>query len=415
MIYELDGKWGVLRRRRDEAKLFEGEVSTDFKPKRGTVYVEIDGVECKSEYIDLKEEIINDVTLKRVEDGTVVYKGSLQAILDLSHVTIDCFGFGTVFLHDSIKGFFVNSKRIETGVRMRRKEDLLGNVTETVERGRFVDGILVYGFTSKKDVMQIGDKNGNRWMVEEENGVYRKTKMEGNIYESGKRIWCFGEDGSSDREYCTVLDEEDEIDISENKVTIRRQGNVECKEEYTFRKVKVRFAPNWMVLCSEEPVHKEQLNCREEPVHMDPSSVMICEQKFEREQISCCTMESDLTKQESKAGLTRRESMPLELSVPSEPPRPSYSINKKNQPVQPSKAVMVPVIPPPNPPQPVEDDAPTVFADMWDEVVRLQAQFQEDGNTFFLERRLQQYQSRQDAVSATMAETIQGILNGEWY
>ena len=311
---------------------------------------------------------------------------------------IDCFGKGEVrLLNSSIKGFFVSADHIETGERVKKMEGML----ETVERGRFDNRMLTYGFVSKGGKKEIKDNNWNKWEVEEKNGVYRKKKMVGNMYATKKRIWCFGEEGSSPaKEFCTVLDEKDRIDFSADgkKVTITRHGVAE-REEYTFEKVKVRFQPTWMELCDEEEPVKEAVCC-EKPVEEAMCSVT-CEQEFEEEPLGS---ERSQETQETQAPLE-------ELEVPTESPQLRYYVSEKSAPIEDSESVPCPrnteyeegsqpVSVPPVLDEPIDWEA------MWDEV----GQHVQSGDQEGLQNLLVICRSLPHEEAAQLAQYIQEVI-----
>lgn len=394
VVYERDGNQCILWRRDDGAMMFKGKVTREFKPLEGRVYLRVAGVECESEYIRaLKPNFTT--TLKRKGSDEVVYEGGVKVEFDMNSSRIDCFGKGEVRLSkSSIKGFFISADRVETGEWVE-----VGGMHETVERGRFDKRMLTYGFMSKRGKKEIKGKNGSKWEVEEKNGVYRKKKMEGNMYATKKRIWCFGEEDSSPaKEFCTVLDEKDRIDFSADgkKVTITRHGVAE-REEYAFEKVKVRFQPTWMELCDEEPV-KEAVCC-EKPVEEAMCSVT-CGQEFEEEPLDS---ERRQEMQEMKGPLE-------ELEVPAEPPQPRYSISEKSAPIEdPDPAphpLPVPPEPHPLPVPPEPDDEPIDWEAKWDEV----GQCVQSGDQEGLQNLLVIYRSLPYEEAAQLAQYVQEVL-----
>lgn len=394
VVYERDGNQCILWRRDDGAMMFKGKVTKEFKPSEGRVYLRVAGVECESEYIDKLNPNFT-TTLKRKGSEEVVYEGGVKVEFDMNSSRIDCFGKGEVrLLNSSIKGFFVSADHIETGERVKKMEGML----ETVERGRFDNRMLTYGFVSKGGKKEIKDNNWNKWEVEEKNGMYRKKKMVGNMYATKKRIWCFGEEGSSPaKEFCTVLDEKDRIDFSADgkKVTITRCGVAE-REEYAFEKVKVRFQPTWMELCEEEEPVKEAVCC-EKPVEEAMCSVT-CEQEFEEEPLGS---ERSQETQETQAPLE-------ELEVPTEPPQPRYSISEKSAPIDPDPAPRpLPVPPEPHPlPVPPVPDEPIDWEAMWDEV----GQYVQSGDQEGLQDLLLMYRSLPHEEAAQLAQYIQEVI-----
>ena len=228
--------------------------------------------------------------------------------------------------------------------------------------------------------------------------MYLKKKMVGNMYATKKRIWCFGEEGSSPaKEFCTVLDEKDRIDFSADgkKVTITRHGVAE-REEYTFEKVKVRFQPTWMELCDEEEPVKEAVCC-EKPVEEAMCSVM-CEQEFEEEPLGS---ERSQETQETQAPLE-------ELEVPTEPPQPRYYVSKKSAPIDPDPAPHpLPVPPEPHPlPVPPVLDEPIDWEAMWDEV----GQHVQSGDQEGLQNLLVICRSLPHEEAAQLAQYIQEVI-----
>lgn len=394
VVYERDGNQCILWRRDDGEMMFKGKVTKEFKPSEGRVYLRVAGVECESEYIDKLNPNFT-TTLKRKGSEEVIYEGGVKVEFDMNSSRIDCFGKGEVrLLNSSIKGFFVSADHIETGERVKKMEGML----ETVERGRFDNRMLTYGFVSKGGKKEIKDNNWNKWEVEEKDGVYRKKKMVGNMYATKKRIWCFGEEGSSPaKEFCTVLDEKDRIDFSADgkKVTITRHGVAE-REEYAFQKVKVRFQPTWMELCDEEEPAKEAVCC-EKPVEEAMCSVT-CEQEFEEEPLGS---ERSQETQETQAPLE-------ELEVPTEPPQPRYSISEKSAPIDPDPAPRpLPVPPEPHPlPVPPVPDEPIDWEAMWDEV----GQYVQSGDQEGLQDLLLMYRSLPHEEAAQLAQYIQEVL-----
>ena len=394
VIYERDGNQCILWRRDDGAMMFKGKVTKEFKPSEGRVYLRVAGVECESEYIRVLNPNFT-TTLKRKGSEEVVYEGGVKVEFDMNSSRIDCFGKGEVrLLNSSIKGFFVSADHIETGERVKKMEGML----ETVERGRFDNRMLTYGFVSKGGKKEIKDNNWNKWEVEEKDGVYRKKKMVGNMYATKKRIWCFGEEGSSPaKEFCTVLDEKDRIDFSADgkKVTITRHGVAE-REEYAFEKVKVRFQPTWMELCDEEEPVKEAVCC-EKPVEEAMCSVT-CEQEFEEEPLGS---ERSQEPQGTQAPLE-------ELEVPAEPPQPRYSISEKSASIDPDPAPRpLPVPPEPHPlPVPPVPDEPIDWEAKWDEV----GQYVQSGDQEGLQDLLLMYRSLPHEEAAQLAQYIQEVL-----
>lgn len=232
--------------------------------------------------------------------------------------------------------------------------------------------------------------------------MYLKKKMVGNMYATKKRIWCFGEEGSSPaKEFCTVLDEKDRIDFSADgkKVTITRHGVAE-REEYTFEKVKVRFQPTWMELCDEEEPVKEAVCC-EKPVEEAMCSVM-CEQEFEEEPLGSERSQETQETQGTQAPLE-------ELEVPTEPPQPRYSISEKSAPVEDSESVPrpLPVLPEPHPlPVPPVLDEPIDWEAMWDEV----GQHVQSGDQEGLQNLLMICRSLPHEEAAQLAQYIQEVI-----
>ncbi|KAK8816878.1 hypothetical protein WA577_002672 [Blastocystis sp. JDR] len=394
VIYERDGNQCILWRRDDGAMMFKGKVTKEFKPSEGRVYLRVAGVECESEYIRVLNPNFT-TTLKRKGSEKVVYEGGVKVEFDMNSSRIDCFGKGEVrLLNSSIKGFFVSADHIETGERVKKMEGML----ETVERGRFDNRMLTYGFVSKGGKKEIKDNNWNKWEVEEKDGVYRKKKMVGNMYATKKRIWCFGEEGSSPaKEFCTVLDEKDRIDFSADgkKVTITRHGVAE-REEYTFEKVKVRFQPTWMELCDEEEPVKEAVCC-EKPVEEAMCSVT-CEQEFEEEPLGS-----------ERSQETQGMQAPLEeLEVPAGPLQPRYSISEKSAPIDPDPAPRpLPVPPEPHPlPVPPVLDEPIDWEAMWEEV----GQYVQSGDWEGLQNLLVMYRSLPHEEAAQLAQYIQEVI-----
>ena len=394
VVYERDGNQCILWRRDDGAMMFKGKVTKEFKPSEGRVYLRVAGVECESEYIRVLNPNFT-TTLKRKGSEEVVYEGGVKVEFDMNSSRIDCFGKGEVrLLNSSIKGFFVSADHIETGERVKKMEGML----ETVERGRFDNRMLTYGFVSKGGKKEIKDNNWNKWEVEEKDGVYWKKKMVGNMYATKKRIWCFGEEGSSPaKEFCTVLDEKDRIDFSADgkKVTITRHGVAE-REEYTFEKVKVRFQPTWMELCDEEEPVKEAVCC-EKPVEEAMCSVT-CEQEFEEEPLGS-----------ERSQETQGTQGPLEeLEVPAEPPQPRYSISEKSAPIDPDPAPRPLPVPPESHPLPVPPvpDEPIDWEAKWDEV----GQYVQSGDQEGLQDLLLMYRSLPHEEAAQLAQYIQEVL-----
>lgn len=396
VVYERDGNQCILWRRDDGAMMFKGKVTKEFKPSEGRVYLRVAGVECESEYINKPNESFT-TTLKRKGSEEVVYEGGVKVEFDMNSSRIDCFGKGEVHLsNSSIKGFFISADHIETGEWVKKTEGTL----ETVERGRFDNRMLTYGFVSKGGKKEIKDNNWSKWEVEEKDGVYRKKKMVGNMYATKKRIWCFGEEGSSPaKECCTVLDEKDRIDFSADgkKVTITRYGVAE-REEYAFEKVKVRFEPTWMELCDEEEPVKEAACC-EKPVE-EPMCSVTCEQKFEEEPLGS----------ERRSQETQETQGPLEeLEVPTEPPQPRYSISENDPeprplPVPPNP---LPVPPDPLPVPPEPDDEPIDWEAKWDEVGQHVQSVDWEG----LQNLLAIYRSLPHEEAAQLAQYIQVVLD----
>ena len=408
VVYERDGNQCILWRRDDGAMMFKGKVTKEFKPSEGRVYLRVAGVECESEYIDKLNPNFT-TTLKRKGSEEVIYEGGVKVEFDMNSSRIDCFGKGEVHLSKStiksevhlskstIKGFFISADRIETGEQVTKTE----GIVEKVERGRFDNGMLTYGFVSKRGKKEIKDNNWSKWEVEEKNGVYWKKKMVGNMYATKKRIWCFGEEGSSPaKEFCTVLDEKDRIDFSADgkKVTITRHGVAE-REEYTFEKVKVRFQPTWMELCDEEEPVKEAVCC-EKPVEEAMCSVM-CEQEFEEEPLGSERSQETQETQGTQAPLE-------ELEVPTEPPQPRYSICEKSAPGDPDPAPHpLPVLPEPHPlPVPPVLDEPIDWEAMWDEV----GQHVQSGDQEGLQNLLVICRSLPHEEAAQLAQYIQEVI-----